>query len=141
VRPVLSATSGHSTFFLIAGMECMEAMSSRCTKVSRIAVQVHTRVLLAAFALLGVPAAFAVFLSTAYRIALEAGRLPFAFDRIWLWYAAFAVLLALGSLATFLAVTGTVRLRLVLVVLYAFAMSVALLVTALFTSCAMGDCL
>jgi hypothetical protein len=96
---------------------------------------------LAAFALLGVPVLFSLFIFIAYTLTLQRGILPFVGSREWVWPVAFVACLVMGNAALLRMFTGGSGLKVAVSILYLLVMGVGLTVCALLTGCALGDCL
>jgi len=90
---------------------------------------------------LGVPIAFAGYVSLAYSWSLARGQLPFLGAHEKRWWIAFVIVLFAGTaLVSLTSRQGTVR-RLVLGLLYLVAMAVILFCAHLGVACGHGDCL
>jgi hypothetical protein len=96
------------------------------------------QVMLVLGALAVVPLLFAAYVMISYQLALKSGRLPITNEPEWIWWSVLVGLLILGVYLVWLGVT---RLKLLLVAVYAIAMTAILLGIHYWVACMSGDCL
>jgi hypothetical protein len=94
-----------------------------------------------AWALLGAPIAFFVFIDWSYRRALEHGRLPFLGSAEWIWYVAFGICLATGAISLIKLPILRDKNPYVVGITYAIIMGAALVAIHLRLACGHGDCI
>ena len=94
-----------------------------------------------AWALVGVPATFYLYVDWTYRYALAQGKLPFSLFPAWLWYVVFGLLVVTGVIGLTKLSQMRTKVRLVIGVLYVTLMAGVLLVVHIGAACANGDCI
>ena len=96
---------------------------------------------LSAWAIVGVPLAFLIYVELSYRYALSQGKLPFQGLSEWHWYSAFGICLASGVISLIKLPIFRHRNPFTVGILYAVLMGAVLFAIHLFVACGKGDCL
>jgi len=94
-------------------------------------------VLPVAWAIVGVPLTFALFVAVAYRSSV----LPFLNGREWLWWAGFVCSLCTGVASIFFVRSAQFAERAIAAAAYVVVMGAALFGVGLAVACLNGDCL
>lgn len=94
-----------------------------------------------AWALVGAPGIFAIYVWWSYRYSLARGGLPFSEVPEWSWFLAFAVSATSGVVALYLARPTSRAIAIALIVVYAIAVVAANVAIHLAIACGFGDCI
>lgn len=94
-----------------------------------------------AWAFVGVPLAFYIYIELAYRYALSQGKLPFLGSSEWLWYTVFGVCLISGVISVIKLPILRNRNPFAVGIPYVALMGAALFSIHVAVACGKGDCL
>ena len=96
---------------------------------------------LIAWAIIGAPAVFAVYVEWSYRYSDARGVLPYQILPRWLWFAVFGICLASGAVAIGSGHFKRKLIKIIIIFGYLVLSVILLAAISLYVSCINGDCL